>query len=338
MMEAPELPDTMTAVAISQPGGPSVLKPETRALPTPGEGEILIKVRAAGVNRPDVLQRKGAYPAPPGASDLPGLEVAGEVAALGKGAQRWRVGDAVCALTPGGGYAEYVRVHAGHALPVPDGYAWTEAAALPETFFTVWHNVFERGALKSGETLLVHGGSSGIGTTAIQLGVARGARVVVTVGSPEKAQACLGLGAMRAINYRSEDFVAAVKEATGGAGADVILDMVGGDYVARNYDAAAPDGRIVQIATQAGAVASADFARLMMKRLTHTGSTLRPRSVEVKAGIAAALEREVWPLHATRKIAPVIDRVFPLDEAWRAHERMEAGDHIGKIVLDLGER
>ncbi|PWJ85039.1 putative PIG3 family NAD(P)H quinone oxidoreductase [Pseudaminobacter salicylatoxidans] len=329
------IPDKMTAVAISTPGGPQVLKPEQRDVPRPEAGEILIQVKAAGVNRPDVLQRKGAYPAPPGASDLPGLEVAGVVAAVGEGVTRWNVDDRVCALTPGGGYAEYAIVHGTNALPLPQGFTFSEAAALPETFFTVWHNVFERGGLKSGETLLVHGGTSGIGTTAIQLGKAFGARVIVTAGTPEKCEACEKLGADRAINYRTEDFVAVVKEVTGGKGANVILDMVGGDYVARNYSAASVEGRIVQIATMGGAVASADFSRLMLKRLVHTGSTLRPRPVEVKAGIAAGLEAQVWPLLATRRIAPVMDMIFPLREAWRAHERMEEGDHIGKIVLDV---
>jgi putative PIG3 family NAD(P)H quinone oxidoreductase len=335
MANGDKIPVKMTAVAISQPGGPRVLRPEKRDVPEPGEGEILIRVRAAGVNRPDVAQRTGAYPPPPGASDLPGLEVSGEVVALGQGARRWRAGDAVCALTPGGGYAEYVKVHESNALPVPQGFTLTEAAALPETYFTVWHNVFERGGLKPGETLLVHGGSSGIGTTAIQLASAFGAKVVTTAGSAEKCAACLKLGADRAVNYREEDFVAAVKEATDGRGADVILDMIGGDYVARNYHAAAVDGRIVQIATQGGAVASADFARLMVKRLLHTGSTLRPRSAEFKGQIAAALEAQVWPLLATRRVAPVMDMIFPLREAWRAHERMEEGEHIGKIVLDV---
>ncbi|MBA8905635.1 NAD(P)H-quinone oxidoreductase [Aminobacter ciceronei] len=336
MAKPAKLPEKMLAVAISQPGGPRVLKAEKRDLPELGAGEILIRVHAAGVNRPDVQQRKGAYPAPPGASDLPGLEVSGEVAALGEGATRWRIGDAVCALTPGGGYAEYARVHETNALPMPTGFTFTEAAAVPETFFTVWHNVFERGALKAGETLLIHGGSSGIGTTAIQLASAFGAYVIVTAGSDDKCAACLKLGADRAINYRNEDFVEAVKDATGGKGADVILDMVGGDYVGRNYNAAAVDGRIVQIATQGGAVASADFSKLMVKRLTHTGSTLRPRTTEFKAGIAAALEAQVWPLLAVRRVAPVMDMIFPLKEAWRAHERMEEGEHIGKIVLDVG--
>jgi putative PIG3 family NAD(P)H quinone oxidoreductase len=336
MAKGQKIPEKMTAVAISEPGGPLVLKAEKRDVPQPGPGEILIRVHAAGVNRPDILQRKGAYPAPPGASDLPGLEVAGEVAALGEGAQRWRIGDQVCALTPGGGYAEYAVVHASHALPVPAGFTYTEAAAVPETYFTVWHNVFERGALKAGETLLVHGGSSGIGTTAIQLASAFGARVIATAGSQEKCDTCLKLGASRAVNYREEDFVQAVKDATDGKGANVILDMVGGDYVGRNYSAAAIEGRIVQIATQAGAVASADFSKLMVKRLVHTGSTLRPRSIEFKGAVAAALEVQVWPLLAARKIAPVMDMIFPLKEAWRAHERMEEGDLIGKIVLDVG--
>jgi putative PIG3 family NAD(P)H quinone oxidoreductase len=335
MANGDKIPAKMTAVAISQPGGPLVLKPEKRDVPTPGDGEILIRVRAAGVNRPDVAQRKGAYPPPPGASDLPGLEVSGEVVAVGQGASRWRLGDAVCALTPGGGYAEYAKVHESHALPVPQGFTLTEAAALPETFFTVWHNVFERGGLKAGETLLVHGGSSGIGTTAIQLASALGAYVITTAGSAEKCEACLKLGADRAVNYRKQDFVAAVKEATDGRGANVILDMVGGDYVGRNYDAAAVEGRIVQIATQGGAVASADFSKLMVKRLVHTGSTLRPRTIEVKGQIAAALEAQVWPLLAARRVVPVMDMIFPLREAWRAHERMEEGEHIGKIVLDV---
>lgn len=335
MANGDKIPAKMTAVAISQPGGPLVLKPEKRDVPEPGEGEILIRVRAAGVNRPDVQQRKGAYPPPPGASDLPGLEVSGEVVAVGDGARRWRLGDAVCALTPGGGYAEYAKVHESNALPVPQGFTLTEAAALPETFFTVWHNVFERGGLKAGETLLVHGGSSGIGTTAIQLASALGAHVITTAGSAEKCEACLKLGADRAVNYREQDFVAAVKEATDGRGANVILDMVGGDYVGRNYDAAAIEGRIVQIATQGGAVASADFSKLMVKRLVHTGSTLRPRTIEFKGQIAAALEAQVWPLLAARRVVPVMDMIFPLREAWRAHERMEEGEHIGKIVLDV---
>ncbi|MBL8584516.1 MAG: NAD(P)H-quinone oxidoreductase [Rhizobiaceae bacterium] len=335
MADIADLPAKMTAIAITEPGGPMVLRPQIRDVPVPGEGEILIRVKNAGVNRPDVLQRQGAYPPPPGASDLPGLEVSGEVAALGSGVARWRPGDAVCALTPGGGYAEYVKVHGSNALPVPPGFTFTEAAALPETFFTVWHNVFQRGGLKPGETLLVHGGSSGIGTTAIQLATALGARVIVTAGSEEKCAACVRLGAARAVNYRSEDFVSAVKSVTEGKGADVILDMVGGDYVARNYDAAAVEGRIVQIATQGGAQATADFAKLMVKRLVHTGSTLRPRTVAFKGEIAAELEAKAWPLLAGRRVAPVMDMIFPFREAWRAHERMQEGDHIGKIVLDV---
>ena len=336
MARTASIPARMTVVEISQPGGPRVLRPAQRDVPRPSEGEVLIRVRAAGVNRPDVQQRKGLYPPPPEASDLPGLEVAGEVAAVGAGVTRWHGGDQVCALTPGGGYAEFVAVHESNALPIPPGFANTEAAALPENYFTVWHNVFERGGLQPGETLLVHGGSSGIGTTAIQLAAALGSRVVTTAGSAEKCAACVKLGADRAVNYREEDFVQAVKDATDGKGADVILDMVGGDYVMRNYHAAAVEGRIVQIATQAGAVAPADFARLMVKRLTHTGSTLRPRTIEFKGAIAAALEAKVWPLLATRRIAPVLDVIYPLTEAWRAHERMEESEHIGKIMLDVG--
>jgi putative PIG3 family NAD(P)H quinone oxidoreductase len=329
------IPEKMTAVAITEPGGPLVLKAERRDVPHPREGEILIRVRAAGVNRPDVLQRKGGYPAPAGASDLPGLEAAGEVAAVGSAVRRWRVGDAVTALTAGGGYAEYVTVHESNALQIPHGFTFTEAAAVPETFFTVWHNVFQRGGLAAGETFLVHGGSSGIGTTAIQLASALGAKVFTTAGTEEKCAACVRLGAHRAINYREEDFVRVVKEETGGAGVNVILDMVGGDYVDRNYHAAAIEGRIVQIATLGGSKSTADVGRLMMKRLTHTGSTLRPRTVEFKAVIAAELEARVWPLLTERKIAPVMDMIFPLKEAWRAHERMEEGEHIGKIVLDV---
>lgn len=336
MKQAAKLPETMTAIAITEPGGPMVLKPEKRPVPQPGPGEILIRVKAAGVNRPDVAQRQGTYPPPPGASDLPGLEVAGEVAATGEGVKRWKVGDRVTALTPGGGYAEFCLVHGTNALPVPHGFTFTEAAAIPETFFTVWHNVFQRGGLKAGETFLVHGGTSGIGTAAIQLAKAFGARVIATAGSTEKCEACTKLGADRAVNYRSEDFVALVKEVTGGKGADVILDMVGGDYVGRNYDCAAVDGRIVQIAFLQGPKATADFSKLMVKRLTHTGSTLRPRSVEFKGDIAAELERQVWPLLSERRISPVLDMIFPLREAWRAHERMQEGEHIGKIVLDVG--
>ena len=330
------IPQTMSAIAITEPGGPRALKPASLPVPVAGEGEILIRVVAAGVNRPDVLQRQGAYPAPKGHSPLPGLEVSGEVAAMGQGVKRWKLGDKVCALVNGGGYAEYVAVHEGQALPVPGSLTMTEAAALPETFFTVWHNVFQRGGLKSGETLLVHGGTSGIGTTAIQLAQASGAYVIATAGSDEKCEACLNLGADRAINHRTQDFVAEVKDATSGKGADVILDMVGGSYISRNYDAAALDGRIVQIAFLEGSKTEADFMKLMMKRLTHTGSTLRARDSAFKSALAAELEAKVWPLLETRQLAPVMDRIFPLHDAWRAHERMEEGSHIGKIVLDVG--
>lgn len=329
------LPESMIAVAITQPGGPEVLAPEQRPLPEVRNGEVLIRVRAAGINRPDVLQRKGAYPPPKDASDLPGLEVAGEIAAVGLQTARWTVGDRVVALVPGGGYAQYCRVDGSNVLPLPDNLGFIEGGALPETFFTVWHNVFERGALKTGETFLVHGGTSGIGTTAIQLAKAFGAKVIATAGSAEKCAACKRIGADLAINYREEDFVAAVKDFTGRIGAHVILDMVGGDYVGRNYDAAAMDGRIVQIATLQGASVQADVSKLMVKRLLHTGSTLRPRSIEFKAAVAAALEAQVWPLLRSGQIAPIMDRVFPLADARLAHQRMEDGDHIGKIVLDV---
>lgn len=335
MTQQSSLPETMTVVTFREPGGPMVLQPEERPVPLPGPGEILIQVKAAGVNRPDVHQRRGAYPPPPGASDIPGLEAAGEIVALGRGVKRWHLGDAVTALTPGGGYAEYCIVHESNALPVPPGFTFSEAAALPETFFTVWHNVFQRGALKPGEVLLVHGGSSGIGTTAIQLATAFGARVIVTAGSEEKCEACLQLGAVRAINYKEEDFVLAVKEATDGTGANVILDMVGGEYIDRNYSAAAEDGRIVQIASLGGTKATANFWKMMAKRLTHTGSLLRPRSIEFKGQIASELEAKVWPLLSSRSVSPVMDMIFPLREAWRAHERMEESVHIGKIVLDV---
>lgn len=329
------LPTTMTAIAITSPGGPEVLRPETRPVPVPGPRDLLIRVEAAGVNRPDVLQRSGAYPPPPGASDLPGLEVAGEVVAVGEGTARFRPGDKVCALVPGGGYAEYALTPEPQALPVPEGLSMVEAAALPETFFTVWVNVFVHGRLASGEVLLVHGGSSGIGTTAIQLGKAFGATVFVTAGSTEKCNACIRLGADRAINYRREDFVAIVREETGGLGVDVVLDMVGGNYVERNYLAAAEGGRIVQIAFLGGAKAEVNFAPLMQKRLVHTGSTLRPRTVAEKRAIAEALEAKVWPLIAAGRIRPVIDATLPLADAAEAHRRMEAGSHVGKIVLTL---
>jgi len=327
------VPETMTAIEISTPGGPDVLKAKVVPVPKPGAGQILIKVAAAGVNRPDVAQRMGAYPPPAGHSPLPGLEVAGEVAAVGQGVDRWKPGDKVCALVNGGGYAEYCLAEEPIALPVSAGLDMVHAAAVPETFFTVWNNVFERGRLAAGDWLLVHGGSSGIGTTAIQLGKAFGAKVIATAGSAEKCQACLELGADKAVNYRSEDFVAACKEATGGKGIDVTLDMVGGDYTERNIAAAAEDGRIVQIAVLGGAEVKLNIARLMMKRLTLTGSTLRPRTREVKAGFARALEAKVWPLLAAGKIKMVIDSTFPLTKAAEAHRRMETSAHIGKIVL-----
>jgi len=329
------LPKSMRAIEIAAPGGPEALTLTTRPLPTPGEGEILVRVAAAGVNRPDVFQRQGLYAPPPGASDLPGLEIAGEVVALGANATRHALGAPVTALLPGGGYAEYAVVHETNALPVPAGLTMVEAAAIPETYFTVWTNVFDRGALKAGETLLVHGGASGIGTTAIQLAKAFGARVIVTVGASDKAQDCLRLGADLAINYRDEDFVAAALAATEGWGVDLILDMVGGDYVARNYAAAAVDGRIVQIALLRGRKVEVDLHVVMAKRLTHTGSTLRPRNVAQKATIADALSDKVWPLLAAGRCKPVIDSTFPLAEAAAAHRRIEDTAHVGKIVLTL---
>ena len=328
-------PQTMTAIVAHAPGGPEMLVPESRPLPVPEERQILVRVRAAGVNRPDVMQRKGQYPPPPGAPDIIGLEIAGEVAAQGPNASLFQVGDRVTALVPGGGYAEYCTVHETNALPLPEGFSFVEAAAIPETFFTVWPNLFQRGRLKAGEWALIHGGASGIGTTAIQLAKAFGAHVIVTAGSTEKCAACVKLGADVAINYRDEDFVPRVKEATDGRGADVILDMIGGDYVARNYIAAAEDGRIVQIALQKGARAETDFRLMMVKRLTHTGSTLRPRPISFKAEVAAALHEHVWPLLAARKVVPVIDSTFPLARAADAHARMESSAHFGKIVLTV---
>jgi NADPH2:quinone reductase len=331
----PELPQTMRVVGVANPGGPEVLRIETRPLPKPGEGETLIAVEAAGVNRPDVLQRQGNYPPPPGAPDILGLEVAGTIVALGPGATRHALGDKVLALVAGGGYAEYCLAHESLALPIPAGCSMIEAAAIPETFFTVWTNVFERGRLQAGESLLAHGGSSGIGTTAIMLGKAFGARVMVTAGSDEKVAACLRLGADAAVNYRTADFVAAALEFTGSRGVNVILDMVGGDYVARNYAAAAVEGRIVQIAFVASSKTALDLRVMMTKRLTHTGSTLRPRAVAQKAGIAAALRQRVWPLLSAGRCKPVIDSTYPLAEASRAHARIESPDHIGKIVLTV---
>jgi NADPH:quinone reductase len=329
----PALPAQMTVIAIRAPGGPEVLVPEQRPLPQLADGEVLVKVAAAGVNRPDVMQRRGLYPPPKGATDIPGLEIAGEVVALGAAVRRWKLGDKVMALVVGGGYADYCPAHESHALPIPPGITEVEAAAIPETFFTVWHNTFERGRLQAGETLLVHGGSSGIGTTAIQLAKAFGARVITTAGSAEKCAACRRLGADVAVNYKSEDFVAATKAATGGKGADVILDIVGGDYIERNYEAAAVEGRVLQIAFQGSPRATVDFRRIMLKRLIHTGSTLRARSVADKGAIARAVEEHVLPLIAAGRVKPVIDSKFALAQAAAAHARMETSAHIGKIVL-----
>ena len=325
----------MTVVEITESGGPEVLKPATRPLTPPRAGEVLIKVAAAGVNRPDMIQRQGLYPPPPGASDIPGLEIAGAVVALGDGVDGWSTGDAACALVSGGGYAEYCAAPAAQCLPPPEGLSLIEAAALPETLFTVWSNVFDRAGLKQGESFLVHGGSSGIGTTAIQLAKAFGARVFATAGSDEKCAACLSLGADRAINYNDEDFVQAVKDETGGKGADVILDMVGGDYVARNIAALAADGRMVSIAFLKGAKVEVNLMPVMLKRLTLTGSTLRPRSVGFKAAIAQRLRQKVWPLIETGRIKPVIHATFPLARAADAHRLMESSAHIGKIVLEV---
>jgi NADPH2:quinone reductase len=328
-----KLPAQMTVIGIERPGGPEVLVPETRPVPAPGSNEILIKVAVAGVNRPDVAQRSGSYPPPPGASDLPGLEVAGEVVALGEGASKYKPGDRVMSLVSGGGYAQYCVAHESIAMTIPAGLSMREAGATPETLMTVWHNVFERGGLKDGETLLIHGGSSGIGTMAIQLAKAFGAKVIVTVGSKDKADACLKLGADHAINYKTQDFVAEVKALTGGTGANLILDMVGGDYIEKNYDVAAIEGRVVQIAFLGGTKATVNFAKLMVKRLHHTGSTLRPRSLTDKAAMVSAIEARVLPLMGEGRIKPLIDSSFPLEQAADAHRRMETSAHVGKIVL-----
>jgi NADPH2:quinone reductase len=323
----------MRAVEISTPGAPEVLKAVERPDPAPASGEVLIRVAAAGINRPDVLQRTGAYPPPPGASDLPGLEVAGTIAALGDGVKEWRVGDRVCALLSGGGYATLCTAPAVQCLPIPAPLDFIGAAAIPETFFTVWTNVFDRGRLKAGETALVHGGSSGIGTTAIQLAAARGARVFATAGSDAKCRACEQLGAERAINYKTEDFVAVLKDVTKGRGVDLILDIVGGDYIARDLVALAVEGRLVVIGFMGGDTATLDFRRILGRRLTITGSTLRPRSAAEKGEIAAALRREVWPLLEAGTIRPVVYRTFPLEDAAAAHRLMESSEHVGKIVL-----
>jgi putative PIG3 family NAD(P)H quinone oxidoreductase len=325
----------MIAIEISHPGGPEVLVPVERPMPVPDTGEVLIQVAAAGVNRPDVMQRLGRYPPPPGASDIPGLEVSGTIQALGDGVNGWRGGDAVCALVSGGGYAEYCVAPALQCLPVPKGMDMASAAAIPETFFTVWTNVFERGRLQPGETILVHGGSSGIGTTAIQLAHAFGARVFATAGTRQKCNACEHLGAERGIDYHVEDFVAVIREVTGGRGVDVVLDMVGGEYFARNLECLAVEGRLVEIATLHGAKAELNILTMMQRRLTITGSTLRIRPVEQKAAIAGALRARVWPLLESGTVKPVVHAHFPLRDAADAHRMMESGAHIGKLVLDV---
>ncbi len=329
------LPETMTAIEIAGFGGPDVLKPTRRPVPKPAQGEVLVRVRACGVNRPDVQQRLGGYPPPPGAPDIPGLEIAGEIVALGAGVSGGlKPGDAVCALVIGGGYAEYCTAPAAQCLPLPKGYDMVRAAALPETFFTVWTNVFDRGRLQKGESILIHGGASGIGTTAIQLAKAFGATVYVTAGSPERCDACVALGADRAINYKTEDFAAVVKDLTGGRGVDVVLDMVGGAYLAQNLNSLAIEGRLVIIALLGGPKGEADLSRVMVRRLTVTGATLRPRSVAQKAEIADALRAKVWPLLDSGAVKPVIDRVLPLEQAAAAHHAID-GDHIGKIMLTV---
>ncbi|MEQ8503986.1 MAG: NAD(P)H-quinone oxidoreductase [Rhodospirillales bacterium] len=331
------IPDTMTCVEIAEPGGPEQLRITQRPVPAPAKGEILIKVAAAGVNRPDVVQRQGHYAPPEGTTDIPGLEVSGTVVALGDGVSDWKIGDTLCALVAGRGYGEYVTAPIEQCLPVPEGLSMVEAAALPETFFTVWTNLYERGDLKPGEALMVHGGTSGIGTTAIQVASQLGAKVIATAGSAEKCQACLDLGADRAVNYREEDFVDAAKDFTGGKGVDVILDMVGGDYIARNLKSLNRDGRLVNIAFMKGSKAEINFMPLMLKRLTITGSTLRAQSVARKGIIARAVRETVWPLITDGKVKPVIYKTFSLDQAKEAHELMESNQHIGKIVFQVAE-
>jgi len=326
----------MIAIEIREPGEPDVLVPVERPRPSPGSGEVLIKVAAAGVNRPDVFQRRGRYPPPPGASDIPGLEVAGTIEALGADVREWRVGDTVCALVAGGGYAEYCTAPAPQVLPVPRGLDVVAAAAIPETFFTVWTNVFERGRLRSGESILVHGGSSGIGTTAIQIARALGARVFATAGTAEKCAACERLGAERCINYREADFVDVINKLTGGRGVDVVLDMVGGEYFPRNVDVLAVEGRLVEIATLHGVKAELNIQTIMQRRLTVTGSTLRARPVAEKGAIARAVREHVWPLVESGAVTPIVFKTFPLRDAAAAHRLMESGEHIGKIVLTIG--
>ncbi len=330
------IPALMTAIDPAAPGGPEVLQPVTRPVPAPGPGEVLVRVAAAGVNRPDVLQRLGLYPMPPGVPTIPGLEIAGTIVALGDSVERWRVGDTVCALVVGGGYAEYCTAPAGQCLPVPAGMAMADAAGLPETWFTVWSNVVDRGHARAGETMLVHGGTSGIGVTAIQLGTALGLTVIVTAGSAAKCAAATALGAAHAIDYNAGDFVARVQEITAGRGVDLVLDMVGGDYVPRNLQCLAEDGRHVSIAFQRGARADLDLTAVMRKRLTLTGSMLRPRAIAFKTAIAETLEGAIWPEFESGRLQPVTDRVFPLAQAAEAHRRMEAGSHVGKIILTTG--
>ena len=330
-----DAPPSMRVIEIERPGGPEVLKVSSRPVPKLGPRQILIRNAAAGINRPDVLQRAGSYAPPPGASDLPGLESAGEVAAVGPECSKWKVGDKVTALLPGGGYAEYSRTHEDHALPIPAGFSMEEAAAICETYFTVWTNVFERGGLSGGEVFLVHGGSSGIGTTAIQLASTFGARVFATAGSSKKCEVCRNLGAELAINYRESDFVEEVKNATNGRGADLILDMVGGDYIARNIRSLAIGGRLVQIAFLKGPKAEINFAQIMTRRLTVTGSTLRPQSDLAKSRIADALGNRIWPLLENGRVRPILDKTFPLESAADAHRRMESSSHVGKILLAI---
>lgn len=329
------LPSAMRCIEITGPGAPEVLKPANRPVPEAKAGEVLIRVAAAGVNRPDVLQRQGNYPPPPGASDLPGLEISGTIVKLGSGVSGWKEGDGACALVTGGGYAEYCAVPAPQCLPIPRGLDWVQAASIPEAAFTVWTNVFDRAGLKPGESFLVQGGASGIGVTAIQMVKAFGHQVFATAGSDEKCRACEKLGADRGINYKTEDFVEVVKTETGGKGVDVILDMVGGDYIPRELKCLAPDGRIVIIAFLGGAKSTVNLADILMRRLTLTGSTLRARPVEVKAAIARALREKIWPLIEAGRIHPVVHAVFPLEEAAKAHALMESGTHIGKIVLTV---
>ena len=329
------LPETMNCIEIPEPGGPEALKTTSRSVPTPAPSEVLIRVEVAGINRPDCIQRQGNYAPPPGTTDIPGLEVSGEIVAVGVDIKNWSVGDKVAALVAGGGYAEYVAAPFQQCLPIPDGLSMIEAAALPEAFFTVWTNVFERGALKKGETLMIHGGSSGIGTTAIQIASQMGARVITTAGSADKCQACADLGAERTVNYREEDFVEAAREFGGGKGVDVILDMVGGDYIAKNIKSLAPDGRLVQIAFLQGSKVDINFMSVMLKRLTFTGSTLRPQSIERKGEIAAALIENVWPLISSGKIKPVIYKTFALNQVAEGHALMESSQHIGKIMLKI---